>query len=66
MFIVYIAFGIASGLFAAFVTLMSGSGILMALAAYFIAGVAGMVFAICWSLVPQRTTIGKTPLTQRS
>lgn len=54
MFLAYIAFGIITGLIAAIVTLASGAGIAMSIAAYAVGGLTGMVFAVLWMLLPER------------
>ncbi len=46
MFIAYIALGIASGFIAAIVTLLAGSGFLMAFMAYVLVGMAGMAIGV--------------------
>ena len=66
MFIVYIAFGITSGLIAATVALFSGTGFLMALAAYVLAGMAGMIAGLIWTSIPKQGRTAKQIVTQRS
>ncbi len=66
MFIAYIALGIASGFIAAIVTLLAGSGFLMAFTAYVLVGMAGMAIGVLWMLYPQRTAQTKRPIPQRS
>jgi tetrahydromethanopterin S-methyltransferase subunit C len=67
MFVAYIALGIVSGIVAAAFALATGSGFLVALAAYIIGGVVGVVCGILWSLAPQREVQqSKRPVTQRS
>ena len=65
MFIVYIAFGIASGLIAATVALLAGSTFFMAFVAYVLAGLAGMVAGLVWTLVPKPRRTTKHAATQR-
>lgn len=66
MFIVYIAFGFVSGLIAASVMLMSGSGFLTALIAYGIAGILGMGASLWWSFAPRQNMENETTATQQS
>lgn len=65
MFIVYIAFGVASGLIAATVTLLSGASFFMAFLAYALAGLGGMLAGLIWAGVPKNNT-AKHTVTQRS
>lgn len=66
MFVVYIAFGIISGLVAATIALLSGFGIFTAFIAYALAGIAGMVVGLIWASVPKQNVAAKHPATQRS
>lgn len=66
MFIVYIAFGIASGLIAVTVALLSGASMGMAFLAYVLAGIAGMVAGLIWANMPNQLRTQKQPATQRS
>jgi hypothetical protein len=68
MFIAHIALGIASGIAAAAGALVYGSGILTALAAYILGGLAGVTAAVLWTCLPQRPAKqpAKRPITQRS
>ena len=65
MFIVYIAFGVASGLIAAIVALFSGTSLLMAFVAYALAGIAGMVAGLIWASVPKQWRTAKHSAAQR-
>ncbi|GGA29065.1 hypothetical protein GCM10011498_32740 [Amylibacter cionae] len=51
MFIVYITLGIISGIFAAIATLVSGAGILMAIAAYMFGGIVGVSASALWLIL---------------
>ncbi len=66
MSILYIALGIGLGVFAALVTLLSGYGVLVAVAAYMIGGVFGIMAGVIWMLMPQRATPPKQTVTQQS
>lgn len=52
MFIAYIALGIATGIVAAITTLLTGSGVGMAFAAYVLGGMAGISAGVLWALLP--------------
>ena len=65
MFIAYIVFGIASGLIAAVVVLLSGAGLLMAFLAYSLAGMAGIIGGLVWASVPKLTGETKHAAAQR-
>ncbi len=65
MFILYIAFGIVAGLVAGAVTLLSGASFLMAILAYVLAGIFGMMAGLIWSNLPKQTKPAKQPATQR-
>ena len=65
MFIVYIAFGILSGIIAAAAALLSGSGSLTALIVYVVAGAVGMVFTAIWTLIPKENHTAKSAVTQQ-
>ncbi len=66
MTILYLALGIGLGVFAALVTLLSGQGIMVAVAAYVIGGIFGVLIGVVWVLLPQRSTSPKQTATQRS
>ena len=66
MFIVYIAFGIASGIVAATMTLLAGSGLFMAFLAYIVGGLAGVTASLLWMLFPLRGGPAQQPVTQRA
>lgn len=66
MIIVYIAFGIASGMVAATVTLWAGAGLFPAVVAYIIAGMAGMMTGAILVTAPEQAKPVKQALTQRS
>lgn len=66
MFIVYLILGIVSGLIAAAVALLSGASFLMAVLAYGLGGIAGMIAGLVWSHLPKQTKPTKQPATQRS
>ena len=59
MAIAFIAFGVTTGLFAAAVTLLSGSGVLLAFLAYVLGGMAAIPLVVLWKLRPSRTTSAK-------
>jgi uncharacterized membrane protein YeaQ/YmgE (transglycosylase-associated protein family) len=66
MFIVYIILGIASGIVAATVALLSGAGVLLAILAYIIGGIVGVVAGALWSIAPQQNRAEKQTAAQRS
>ncbi len=66
MNILYIALGIGLGMFAALVSLLSGYGILIAVAAYMIGGMVGVLAGVTWMLLPHRTAPQKQPVSQQS
>lgn len=65
MIIACIALGIVSGIFAAVLTLMSGYGFLMAVAAYVVCGTTVIAASALWTLLPPRTGQVKQPATQQ-
>ncbi len=65
MFIVYIAFGMASGLIALTVALLSGVGLLAAFGAYVLAGMVGMVAGLVWTSAPKPARATKHTAAQR-
>ncbi len=66
MIIVYIAFGIASGMIAASVALWTGAGLFSAFVAYIIAGMVGMAAGVVLVTAPQQSKPVKQALTHRS
>ena len=56
MFIAYIALGIVTGIVAAIATLVAGSGLGMAFAAYVLGGMAGVGAGVLWALLPTGAT----------
>lgn len=66
MFIAYITLGIISGIFAAIVTFASGAGLLMAVAAYVLGGIAGVGAGALWFVLSRYGfTQHPSPATQR-
>lgn len=66
MFILYIIFGIATGLVAAIVALLAGASFLTAFFAYALAGMVGMSLGLVWALSPKENKVAKQAVTQRS
>ncbi|MFA8441754.1 hypothetical protein [Yoonia sp.] len=66
MFIVYIAFGMASGLIALIVSLLSGGTLLAAFGAYVLAGMVGMFAGLVWASIPKKGRSAKHAAAQRS
>jgi uncharacterized membrane protein YuzA (DUF378 family) len=66
MFIVYIILGIASGIIAAAVTLLSGAGVLLAILAYILGGMTGFIAGILWSNAPHQNKAEEHAAAQRS
>lgn len=60
MVIVYLALGIASGLIAATVALLTGSGLLLAMIAYLLAGVFGIIIGVTWLIIKSLSCSGKS------
>ncbi|HEV8036045.1 hypothetical protein [Yoonia sp.] len=66
MFILYIILGIASGMVAATVTMLSGAGIFLAVLAYILGGMIGFVAGLVWVNAPQQERSEKHAAAQRS
>lgn len=65
MFIVYIGFGVVAGIIAALFTWFSGGSLFMAVIAYVLAGIAGMLASILWEMAPRSTSTVKQTATRR-
>ncbi len=65
MIIVYIAYGIVSGMVAASTALWVGAGLFSAFVAYIIAGIVGMTAGLVLVAAPKQIRPLKQPLTQR-
>ncbi|KQB96322.1 hypothetical protein AL073_09990 [Loktanella sp. 1ANDIMAR09] len=66
MFILYIILGIALGMVAATVALLSGAGIFLAILAYIVGGMIGFVAGLLWVHVPRQECAEKHAAAQRS
>ncbi len=66
MFILYIILGIASGMLATTVALLSGAGIFLAILAYILGGMIGFVAGLVWVNIPQQERSEKHAAAQRS
>lgn len=66
MFILYIILGIASGMLATTVALLSGAGIFLAILAYILGGMIGFVAGLAWVNTPQQERSEKHAAAQRS
>ncbi|PXW72223.1 hypothetical protein C7964_101332 [Loktanella sp. PT4BL] len=66
MFILYIILGIASGMLATTVALLSGAGIFLAILAYIVGGMIGFVAGLVWVNTPQQERSEKHAAAQRS
>lgn len=66
MVLVYILLGIAFGTIAAVVTTLAGGGLLLAILAYIIGGMAGFVGGLVWLSAPKPERSEKQAVVQRS
>lgn len=65
MVIMYLGFGIISGLLASVIALLSGAGIFLAFIAYVLAGIAGMLAGVLCSTMPRQARAVAQSVTRR-
>lgn len=67
MIIAYLAAGFISGMTAAIVALFAGSGLLVALVAYVLGGLTGVIAFACWRVwAPRKARAKPQSVTQRN